>query len=235
MSNILELSDVEVEIGEAYILQGVSFSVPSGEIVALLGRNGAGKTTTLESILGFYPPRSGDIIFKGESILNNSPYEIARMGISYSPDSARIFPTLTVKENLRMGMLQNESTEKLKGIYDLFPFLQEHATNTGKSLSGGEQKLLALARAMISQAHDLLLVDEPTEGLSPENAQKTFAALEEIKKRASILLVADNLDMAKDFAERFVMMSNGKVVERGLMPELMDKPELVEKYLGTAV
>lgn len=235
MENILQLSEVEVEIGEAYVLQGVSFTVPSGELVALLGRNGAGKTTTLESILGLHPPFQGDIVFKGDFLLDRTTHEIARMGIGYSPDSARIFPSLTVKENLRMGMLHSEKSKKLERIYEIFPFLKQHQDNQGNSLSGGEQKLLGLARAMISGTNDLLLIDEPTEGLSPENAQKTYQALQAAKGRASILLVADNLDLAEEFAERYVMMSNGQVVEEGPMEELVEHPDFANKYLGTAV
>lgn len=235
MNKILELTDVEVEIAEAYVLQGVSFYVESEEILALLGRNGAGKTTTLESILGLYPPSRGEITFKGQSLNGLSPYRIARKGIGYSPDSARIFPKLTVKENLKIGMLGSESSEKLEEIYALFPFLEKHEDQSGSNLSGGEQKLLALARAMISRENDLLLVDEPTEGLSPENARKTYDALREIKKRASVLLVADNLKMAEEFAERYVMMSNGQVVESGPMKELIEDSDLAEKYLGTKI
>lgn len=234
MKNILELNDVHVEIEEAYVLQGVSFQVPEGQLVAILGRNGAGKTTTLESILGLWPPFDGEVVFKGESLLGVSPYKIAQKGIGYSPDSARIFSNLTVEENLRMGTL-NQDSAKLEYAYDLFPLLKDHSANLGKSLSGGEQKLLALARAMVDKGNELLLIDEPTEGLSPENSQKVYRALDKVKERASVLLVADNLQLAEKFAEKFIVMANGVVKERGNIEKLIENSEIAEKYLGTGV
>lgn len=235
MENILELTDLHVKIEEAYVLQGISLSVPEGELVALLGRNGAGKTTTLESVLGLRPPFDGEIKFKGESLVGVPPFQIAQKGIGYSPDSARIFSELTVIENLRMGLLHHEGGKNIEDAYQLFPFLKEHAENLGRSLSGGEQKLLALARAMIDETNDLLLIDEPTEGLSPENTQKVYNALEEVKERASILLVADDLELAKEFAEEYVILSSGAVKEIGKIKELVDNPEIAEKYLSTGV
>ncbi|MFW6104536.1 MAG: ABC transporter ATP-binding protein [Candidatus Bipolaricaulota bacterium] len=235
MEAILNLTDVHVKIEQAYVLQGVSFSVPEGKLVALLGRNGTGKTTTLESILGLYPPFEGEVEFKGESLIGIPPFKIAQKGIGYSPDSARIFSELTVAENLKMGLLHHDGPKNFKGAYELFPFLEKHKENLGKSLSGGEQKLLALARAMVDETLDLLLIDEPTEGLSPENTQKVYTALEEVKDRASILLVADDLELAKEFAEEYVILSSGAVQESGDIDELVRNPEIAEKYLSTGV
>lgn len=235
MEAILNLTDVHVKIEQAYVLQGVSFSVPEGKLVALLGRNGAGKTTTLESILGLYPPFEGEVEFKGESLIGIPPFKIAQKGIGYSPDSARIFSELTVAENLKMGLLHYDGPKNFKGAYELFPFLEKHKENLGKSLSGGEQKLLALARAMVDETLDLLLIDEPTEGLSPENTQKVYTALEEVKDRASILLVADDLELAKEFAEEYVILSSGVDQESGNIDELVRNPEIAEKYLSTGV
>lgn len=230
----MELKDIHVNIEEAYVLQGVSFEVFEEQLVSILGRNGAGKTTTLESILGLRPPFDGEIKFKGESLLGTPPYKIAGKGIGYSPDSARIFSSLTVKENLRMGTL-NQGSENLDYAYELFPLLKDHRTNLGKSLSGGEQKLLALARALVDKGNELILIDEPTEGLSPENSQKVYEALEKVKERASVLLVADDLKLAKKFAERFIVMANGVVKERGDIERLVENSEIAEKYLGTGV
>lgn len=235
MDNILEIEDIHVRIADAYVLQGISFDIPKGELVALLGRNGAGKTTTLESILGINSIFKGQIRFGGEDITGLQTFEVAKKGIGYVPDSARIFSELTVEENLKMGMLHKESQEKIKEIYELFPFLKKYEQHNGKALSGGEQKLLALARAMVSKEHELLLIDEPTEGLSPENSKKTYEALEKAKKRSSILLVADNLELAEKFAEKYVIMEDGQVVRKGDMKEVSDNPELAKKYLGTAV
>ncbi|MBS3814476.1 ATP-binding cassette domain-containing protein [Candidatus Bipolaricaulota bacterium] len=235
MGAILDLTDVHVKIEQAYVLQGVSFSVPEGELVALLGRNGAGKTTTLESILGLCPPFEGEVEFKGESLIGIPPFKIAQKGIGYSPDSARIFSELTVTENLKMGLLHHDGPKNFKAAYELFPFLEEHKENLGKSLSGGEQKLLALARAMVDETLDLLLIDEPTEGLSPENTQKVYTALEEVKDRASILLVADDLELAKEFAEEYVILSSGADQESGDIDELIRNPDIAEKYLSTGV
>jgi branched-chain amino acid transport system ATP-binding protein len=134
-----------------------------------------------------------------------------------------------------MGLLHHEGTKNIEDAYQLFPFLKEHAENLGRSLSGGEQKLLALARAMVDDTNDLLLIDEPTEGLSPENTQKVYTALEEVKERASILLVADDLELAKEFAEEYVILSGGTVKENGEIQELVDNPEIAEKYLSTGV
>lgn len=234
MKNILELKDVHVEIEEAYVLQGVSFQVPEEKLVAVLGRNGAGKTTTLESILGLRPPFEGEVVFKGESLLGVPPYKISQKGIGYSPDSARIFSNLTVEENLRMGTL-NQDSDDLEYAYELFPLLEDHSANLGKSLSGGEQKLLALARAMVDRSNELLLIDEPTEGLSPENSQKVYRALDKVKERASILLVADDLELAEEFAERFIIMANGVVKEKGDIEKLIENSDIAEKYLSTGV
>lgn len=234
MKNILELDDVHVQIEEAYVLQGVTFQVPESELIAILGRNGAGKTTTLESILGLQPPFDGDIRFRKESLLGVPPYKISQKGIGYSPDSARIFSNLTVAENLRMGTL-NQDKKNINYAYDLFPVLEKHSSNLGKSLSGGEQKILALARAMVDKGNELLLIDEPTEGLSPENSQKVYRALDEVKERASVLLVADDLELAEEFAEQFIIMANGVVREKGNIEKLIEDSSIAEKYLGTGV
>lgn len=234
MKNILELDEVHVKIEEAYVLQEVTFQVPESELIAVLGRNGAGKTTTLESILGLRPPFEGEIRFRGESLLGVPPYKISQKGIGYSPDSAKIFSNLTVAENLKMGTL-NQDKKSINYAYDLFPVLEKHSSNLGKSLSGGEQKILALARAMVDRGNELLLIDEPTEGLSPENSQKVYQALDEVKERASVLLVADDLELAEEFAEQFIIMANGVVKEKGSIEKLVEDSSIAEKYLGAGV
>lgn len=235
--NILDVNDLEVSIGEAYILQGVTFSVPENEVVVLLGKNGAGKTTTLESIIGISPPEEtpegGSIYLDGEEITDLPPFERARKGIGYVPDTARIFGNLTVRENLKMGMIKKEIDErKIQNVVEIFPFLEDYLEHKGKALSGGEQKMLSLARGMVYGSDKLLLIDEPTEGLSPENSKKTVEALERAKKKTSILLVTGSFEIAKDLGESYALMSQGKVVDDGGMEELTRDSDIVERYLA---
>lgn len=235
--NVLDIKDLEVRIGEAYILQGVTFSVPKNEVVVLLGKNGAGKTTTLESIVGISPPdetpQGGSIYLDEEEITELPPYERAKKGIGFVPGTARIFGSLTVRENLKMGMIKEEiDEERIQNVIDIFPFIDDYLDHEGNALSGGEQKMLSLARGMVYGKDKILLVDEPTEGLSPENSRKTVKALEKAKKQTSILLVTGSFKIARKLGDRYALMSQGKIVEEGKMEELTQDSDIVQRYLA---
>ncbi|MFX1369347.1 MAG: ABC transporter ATP-binding protein, partial [Promethearchaeota archaeon] len=195
MKNLLELRDVHVYIGSFYILQGISLEVPKGEVTLLLGRNGAGKTTTMKTILGLYPPKEGSIFFKGEELSKLPTHKIVSKGIGYVPDTRRIFGTLTVEQNLivarRKGDNEGDEQERLDLIYDLFPDFKGFLKQKAVTLSGGQQQMLAVARALMN-SNDLLLIDEPTEGLSPLLAKNLIDALDRLKEFVTILLVEQN-------------------------------------------
>ncbi len=237
--SVLDVEDLEVNIGESYILQGITFSVPENEVVVLLGKNGAGKTTTLESIIGISPPeeppQGGSIHLGDEDITELPPHKRAEKGIGYVPDSSRVFENLTVEENLKMGLIKGEiDEERIQRVVEIFPFLEDYMSHNGKALSGGEQKMLALARGMVYGQDKLLLVDEPTEGLSPENSKKTVDALREAKEHSSVLLVTGIFEIAKDLGDSYVLMSQGKIVEQGDMEDLDKDSDVVQRYLGVS-
>lgn len=234
--NMLELNDIHVYIDTFYIIQGVSLEVPKGEVTVLLGRNGAGKTTTMKSILGIYPPRTGTITFKGD-LLNNMPtHKISRLGIGYVPDTRRIFGSLTVEQNLLVSMYsKNRSTEEvLAYIYDLFPDLNRFRKQRAKTLSGGQQQMLAVGRALTND-NQLLLIDEPTEGLSPKFAKFVMDTIYQIKDKATILLVEQNFRAATGVGDNFYIMDSGKIAHSGKIDELVDNDQLITKFLGLKV
>jgi branched-chain amino acid transport system ATP-binding protein len=202
---VLSVRQIHTYYGLAHILQGVSLDVREREIVALLGRNGAGKSTTLKSIIGLTPPRSGDVEFAGENLVGMPTHRIARLGIGYVPEERRIFPELTVLENLKVAMLAHKLDDPpaaLDGMFAMFPRLRERMGQSGRSLSGGEQQMLALARALISQPR-LLLIDEPTQGLAPNLVTSIASSLVRIKEQGlAVLLVEQNTRVALEVADR---------------------------------
>ncbi|MFX1253917.1 MAG: ABC transporter ATP-binding protein [Promethearchaeota archaeon] len=239
MKNLLELQDIHVYIRSFYILQGISLVVPKGEVTLLLGRNGAGKTTTMKAILGIYPPREGNIMFKGEEISNLPTHKIVGKGIGYVPDTRRIFGTLTVEQNLivsmRTGGLQGDVQERLDFIFDLFPDLKRFYKQRARALSGGQQQMLAVARALMND-NDLLLIDEPTEGLSPVLAKNLINALDQLKEFATILLVEQNFQTVSKLGDNYYIFDNGQIVHEGNnMAELVADKELVAQYLGVRI
>jgi branched-chain amino acid transport system ATP-binding protein len=239
MKNLLELKDVHVYIGSFYILQGISLAVPKGEVTLLLGRNGSGKTTTMKAILGIYPPSSGSILFKDEEMVNRPTHEIVGKGIGYVPDTRRIFGTLTVEQNLRVSMrkggLRGDKQERLDYIFDLFPDLRRAFKQRARALSGGQQQMLAVARALMND-NDLLLIDEPTEGLSPLLAKNLIAALAKLKEFATILLVEQNFRTVSELGDNYYILDNGKIAHEGNnMAELIENKKLVAQYLGVSV
>jgi branched-chain amino acid transport system ATP-binding protein len=235
---VLALDTVHVYYGQSHILQGVSLAVGRGEIVALVGRNGAGKTTTLKSIVGLVPPRAGTIQFEGQR-LNGLPVpQIIRRGIGYVPEERRIFPQLSVAENLRVAQLaqprQARRPERLEEVYALFPVLRERHRQAGGTLSGGEQEMLAIARALVG-APRLLLIDEPTQGLMPKLVDQLYAALQTINQRGvTILLVEQMLAVALGVAHRVYVLDQGRIRFEGTPDQLQSDRELQRMLLGVA-
>jgi len=235
---ILEVRDIHTYYGQSHILQGVSLEVDRGEMVTLLGRNGAGKTTTLKSIFGLVPTRLGGIFFLGERIDGFLPYAIARKKISYVPEERRIIPGLTVFENLKLAMLKNKiksrprEEEVLKNVKKIFPRLEERWQQLGTSLSGGEQQMLAIARALVSEPV-LMLVDEPTEGLAPILVERIKEVLQRIQKEGvTILLVEQHIEMALKISQRAYVIDEGMIKYKGTSEEIRENKEVQKQYLA---
>ena len=231
---MLEIKDIHTYYGDSYILQGVTLKINEGSVVALLGRNGMGKTTTIRSIIGFNPPRRGTINFKGKNIAGLAPYAIAKMGIGLVPQGRDIFPSLSVKENLTMAARGNdkENNWTLEKIYSLFPILKTRSANRGNMLSGGEQQMLTIARALMTNPN-LLMLDEPSEGLAPIIVKEVAHIISQIKKSGlSILLVEQNLSMALKLADYVYILSKGQIVYESTPGELKNNEETKAKYLG---
>jgi len=239
MKNLLEIQNAHVYIGSFYILQGISLVVPEGEVTVLLGRNGAGKTTTMKAILGINPPREGKIVFNGEEISNLPTHKIVNKGIGYVPDTRRIFSTLTVEQNLIVSRRKETSRDvmqaRLELIFDLFPDMRRFMKQRAGTLSGGQQQMLAVARALVND-NDLLLIDEPTEGLSPLLAKNLIASLDRLKEYATILLVEQNFRTVSKLGDNYYIFDSGKIVHEGKnMSELISDKALVAQYLGVSI
>ena len=231
---ILEVHELVTAYGLSEVIHRVSLEVEAGEIVCLLGRNGAGKTTTLRSIMGLTPPRSGRVTFKGLEIRGRQPFEVARLGIGYVPDDRRIFGDLTVEENLEIvrRVTGRDGRWTIQGIYQLFPVLRELRGNRGSGLSGGEQKMLALGRALMGNP-TLLILDEPSEGLSPLMVRTLVQAIQQIRTDGVTLLLADqNLKFARRVADRGYIIEKGSIRYTGRLEELWANEEVVRKYLA---
>jgi branched-chain amino acid transport system ATP-binding protein len=235
---LLEVKDLNTYYGDSHALQDMGLAVKDGEIVALLGRNGMGKTTTLKSIMGLLKPKSGIVSFQGKNITGFAPYKVAKTGIGYVPEERRIFPTLSVQENLKMGIKHGKKAKTggtnlwtFKRIYKHFPFMKERSNQKGALLSGGEQQMLTIARTLMGNP-DLLLVDEPTEGLAPVMVAEVRDVLAEINKAGvSILLVEHNLKVALSLANRVYLMGKAHLGFSGTVKELEGQPDIRAKYL----
>ena len=232
---LLEVKDLNTYYGASHVLQGISLALDQGEIVALLGRNGMGKSTTLKSIMGLVKPRSGEVIFRGKDIAGYPPYKAARAGIGYVPEERRIFPNLSVLDNLSMGVKAGKAGKdngwSLDRIFEHFPLLKERSNSRGSHLSGGEQQMLAIGRTLMGNP-ELLMVDEPTEGLSPILVKEVRDMIADINKAGvSILLVEHNLKVAMSLANRIYLMGKAQIGFAGDVQELEAKPEIREKYL----
>jgi branched-chain amino acid transport system ATP-binding protein len=235
MNMLLKVEQIETYIGQYHILQGISLEANRGEVTVLLGRNGAGKTTTLRTIMGLSPARTGRILFDGREIQGLPTHLISRLGIGYVPEDQGIFGGLTVEENLRVAM-QNEdekSKERLEWILNLFPDLKVAWKRKGGNLSGGQKQMLAIARAYVND-NRLLLIDEPSKGLAPVMVEKLMESILAIKEHTGVILVEQNFLMASRIGNRFYLIDDGKTVQNGRMQELIENDELKRKYLGIA-
>ncbi len=233
---MLELIDVHTYYGESFVLQGISLKVARDTVAALLGRNGMGKTTTIRSIIGFTPPRRGVIRFKGKDITNLQSHQIAQMGIGLVPQGRHIFSSLSVEENLTMSARTRgrDKAWSIDSVYSRFPVLKERAHCWGNQLSGGEQQMLAIGRALTANP-DLLLMDEPSEGLAPLIVKEIAHIIRRLKESGfQILLVEQNLPMALGVADYVYVISKGVVVHECSPGELRDNDEVKTKYLGVA-
>ncbi|QUO49005.1 MULTISPECIES: ABC transporter ATP-binding protein [Halorubrum] len=233
---ILTVDDIDTYYGNSHVLHGVSLEIDEGEVVTLLGRNGAGKTTTMRSIVGASPPRSGSITYRGEEIAGLSSDEINERGISLVPEDRRVFPTLTVQENLRLAHNLASDPRPVEEMYELFPALDDLRGSNGRNLSGGEQQMVSVARALV-QAPDVLLLDEPTEGLAPVIVDDLREIVQTVvDQNVTVLLTEQNVEFAFDLAERGYIMDTGEIVFDGTVAEIRDREDLLETYLsvGTA-
>jgi branched-chain amino acid transport system ATP-binding protein len=229
---MLSLQDVHVHIGKLHILQGVSLEVKAGESAALLGRNGVGKTTTLRSIMGLVARSRGAIAFDGDDLSRLPPHLIPRKGIGYVPQGRGIFPTLTVLENLCIGVTGKRDPEREEYVFTCFPRLKERLKQAGSTLSGGEQQMLAIARCLMMRPK-LIILDEPTEGLMPRLVSQIRREIHRINQAGvSILLVEQNVETALKLCPRVFLMEKGTIVYSGASHELKSQPEIVQRYLG---
>ncbi|MBQ7676661.1 MAG: ABC transporter ATP-binding protein [Lachnospiraceae bacterium] len=234
--SMLEIKDLSVYYGVIRALKGISFHVEEGEIIALIGSNGAGKTTTLQTISGMLAAASGQIIFEGEDITKVPGHKIVTMGMAHVPEGRRVFAQLTVLENLRLGAFTRgdkaEVEETLARIYQSFPRLEERKNQLAGTLSGGEQQMLAMGRALMSKPR-IVLMDEPSMGLSPLLVQEIFRIIEEIKKTGTtVLLVEQNANKALSIADRAYVLETGSIVLEGKASEMLEDESIKKAYLG---
>jgi len=232
---LLEVKDLNTFYEQSHILQGVSLNVDHGEIVCLLGRNGVGKSTTLKSIIGLVKPRSGEVLFKKQNVAGMAPHVVAKLGMGYVPEDRRIFPTLTLRENLLMGIKpgqkENGDGWTIEKVYKYFPALQARDKQKGGHLSGGEQQMLTIARTLMGNP-EVLLIDEPTEGLAPKIVETVEQVIQDIHQHNTpILLVEQNMRVALRLAGRIYVISKGKIVFQGTGQELKEADEVRQKYL----
>ncbi len=232
---VLKVENINVFYGSIHAIKGISFEVYEGEIVTLIGANGAGKSTTLNTISGLLHPSTGSISFLGESLAKVPPYKIVERGLAQVPEGRRVFAQMTVNENLEMGAFTQSSSsipEDLEKVYSLFPRLKERMNQTAGTLSGGEQQMLAMGRALMSRPK-LLMLDEPSMGLAPILVEQIFAIIADLHRTgATILLVEQNAQMALSIASRGYVMETGNIVTTGTGQELLASEEVRKAYLG---
>lgn len=233
---LLSLENVHASYGASSILRGVNMQIHPGEVVSLVGRNGVGKTTTLRSIVGVLTPREGRIILDGENLVSLPEYKIVQRGVSYVPEDRQVFPDLTVAENLRLGNLKGEGgVFNIEGVFEAFPRLSERRAQRASTLSGGEQQMLVIARALLTPT-EILLLDEPTEGLAPQIVNDVLEIIHDLKARGvTVLLVEQNVTAAMKVADRHYILQSGNIVFEGSNEELETSPDIQEEYLGVGV
>jgi len=235
MSNILEIRDLQVRYGGIEAVKGISLDVPEGQIVTLIGANGAGKSSTLRSISGLVKPAAGKICFNGEDITGMDANEIVKRGITLVPEGRRIFPDMTVLENLKIGayLRKDDLTDDLNWVFDLFPRLKERSWQAGGTLSGGEQQMLAVGRALMSRPK-VIMMDEPSLGLAPIIVRGIFDIIKEINKQGvTVLLIEQNANMALKTADLGYVMETGRITLQGTGAELLTNDAVKAAYLGT--
>lgn len=229
---LLEVDGLDVFLGEAHILHQVSFQVPHGSITALLGRNGAGKTTTLRGLLGLVE-RRGRVLLDGEDVTATATHNIVQRGVGYVPENRDVFSQLTVQENLRLAE-RSDGPLRYDLVYELFPRLKERSGQRAGTMSGGEQQMLALARALLNSNNKLLLIDEPSQGLAPNLVREVAVALERMAELATTLVVEQNLGVIRKIADHVVVLDQGRVVHAGPADELFEDPALTQELLGVS-
>ena len=241
---LLTVSEIHTYYGDSYVLQGVSFTLRKGQIAAILGRNGMGKTTLIRSVAGLTPPRNGDIIYRDKSLRGQPPYAIAQAGIAIVPQGRRIFRSLSVRENLLMPMSVLARSARKGGemgqrwdfneVLKEFPQLAERINHPGGLLSGGEQQMLAIGRALMANP-ELILMDEPSEGLSPRLVQQAQEIMQRLRSRGhAILLVEQNLQLALSVADEIYVLSSGRFVFQGTPAELAKATQILDQHLGVS-
>jgi branched-chain amino acid transport system ATP-binding protein len=231
---MLEVNDLEVYYGLSHVLFGVSLRAAPGEVVALLGRNGAGKSTTLKAIMGLVPPEAGRVFFRGEDLTGRPPYLICRKGIGFVPEDRRIFPDLTVRENLEVGLrpdTPSDPSQSVERVFEMFPALRRLANRRGASLSGGEQQMLAIARTLVGKPA-VLLLDEPSEGLAPRVVQAVADHLLRLKQEGMIILLSEqNLQFASRVSDRAYILEKGRIQYEGTLAQLQANVDVRRRYL----
>jgi branched-chain amino acid transport system ATP-binding protein len=233
---LLEIRDLVVRYGEIEALRGISFTVDEGQVITLLGANGAGKSTTLRAISGLAKPTAGDILFEGKSIAGLRPESIVRLGISHVPEGRRIFPGLTVKENIMLGasnrrVSSSELSREADAMFDLFPDIRKFTSSLGWTLSGGQLQMVAVARGLMAKPR-LLLLDEPSLGLAPVIVQAVFKIISEIRRNTTVLLVEQNARMGLSVADHGYVLETGRIVLGGKPDELWGNEAIAAAYLG---
>lgn len=234
MTPILEVEQLQTFIGQYHILHDVSLQAEQGSITAILGRNGAGKTTTLKSIMGLTPPQAGSIRFAGQRLNSLRTFNIAQLGIGYVPEHRAIFRDLTVTEHLILAERKRGDLRRRGDlIFSLFPDLQRLERLLGSQLSGGQQQMLAIARALVPETQ-LLLIDEPSEGLAPVIIEQMMRAITALSEHTTVVLVEQNFRMASAISQAYYMLDDGRTVDHGTMTALRGNPQLIQRYLGAA-
>ncbi len=230
--SLLTVEDVHTYYGESHVLEGVSMEIEAGEVVALVGRNGVGKTTTLRTILQLTPPRTGSVRYQETELVGKRTHEVAELGIGWIPEERRIFTQLSVEENVQVAVPEGDDVDAALDLaFETFPDLREHRSRDAGNLSGGQQQMLALARGLVGD-NEILLVDEPSEGLAPLIVESVAEALSDAATDTTLLLVEQNLPLALDLADRFYVLDNGRVVDDGDADEVSADDERLRRYLS---